>query len=77
MAGKKGHKKRFWSDDEKRSICAQTMATGVSVAQVARRHAMNVNLIHNWLKGSRFAPEPETDEQRWSRKFGPVVKVIA
>ena len=59
MAGKKGQKKRFWSDDEKRSICAQTTVSGVSVAQVARRYAMNANLIHNWLKDPRFAPEPD------------------
>lgn len=39
-------KKRFWSDDEKRSICAQTTVPGVSVAQVARRYALNANLIH-------------------------------
>ena len=56
MAGKKGQKKRFWSDDEKRSICGQTMVPDVSVAQVARRYAMNANLIHNWLKDPRFAP---------------------
>ncbi|WP_299893067.1 transposase [uncultured Ruegeria sp.] len=61
MAGKKGQKKRFWSDDEKRSICGQTTVPGVSVAQVARRHAMNANLIHNWLKDPRFAPEPAID----------------
>jgi len=36
MAVKKGQKKRFWSDDEKRSICMQTTVPGVSVAQVAR-----------------------------------------
>ena len=59
MAGKKGQKKRFWSDDEKRSICAQTTVSGVSVAQVARRYAMNANLIHNWLKDPRFAPGPD------------------
>ena len=34
MAGKKGLKKRIWSDDEKRTICAQTLTPGVSVAQV-------------------------------------------
>lgn len=61
MAGKKGQKKRFWSDDEKRSICAQTTVPGVSVAQVARRYAMNANLIHNWLKDPRFAPVPATE----------------
>ena len=38
MAGKKGQKKRFWSDEEKRRICGQARAPGVSVAQVARRY---------------------------------------
>jgi len=57
MAGKKGQKKRVWSDDEKRSICAQARVSGVSVAQVARRYAMNTNLIHKWLRDPRFASE--------------------
>jgi transposase len=57
MAGKKGQKKRFWSDDEKSSICAQVRAPGVSVAQVARRYSMNANLIHKRLRNPRFAPE--------------------
>ena len=48
MAGKKGQKKRFWSDDEKRSICGQARVSRVSVAQVARRYGMNANLIHKW-----------------------------
>ena len=56
MAGKKGLKKRVWSDDEKRTICAQTLTLGVSVAQVARRYSMNANLIFKWLKDPRFAP---------------------
>lgn len=60
MAGKKGEKKRFWSEDEKRSICSQTRAPGVSVAQVARRYAMNANLIHKWLRDPRFNPVEET-----------------
>ena len=55
MAGKKGQKKRVWSDDEKLSICAQARVPGVSVAQVARRYAMNTNLIHKWLRDPRFA----------------------
>ena len=62
MAGKKGQKKRFWSDEEKVSICAQTCAPGVSVAQVARRYAMNTNLIHKWLRDPKFAPYPEIIE---------------
>ncbi|MCR9110854.1 hypothetical protein [Marivita sp. XM-24bin2] len=49
MAGKKGQKKRVCSDDEKLSICALARVSGVSVAQVAqvaRRYAMNTNLIY-------------------------------
>lgn len=56
MAGKNGQKKRFWADEEKRLICAQALAPGVSVAQVARRYAMNGNLIFKWLKDPRFSP---------------------
>ncbi len=57
MAGNKGQKKRFWSNEEKVSICAQTCAPGVSVAQVARRYAKNTNLIHKWLRDPEFAPD--------------------
>ena len=63
MAGKKGQKKRFWSDEEKVSICAQTCAPGVSVAQVARRYSMNTNLIHKWLRDPKFAPDREIVEE--------------
>ena len=72
MAGKKGQKKRFWSDDEKRSICAQTVVPGVSIAHVARRYSMNANLIHTWLKDPSFAPAPEVDEPTPSMDFIPV-----
>src|SRR4051812_50193282 len=47
---------RRWSAEEKRSICRETRAPGVSVAQVARRHALNANLIFKWLKDRRFGP---------------------
>jgi len=52
-------KRRFWSDDEKRSICLQTLSPGVSVAQVARRYSMNANLVFTWLRDERFAPDVE------------------
>ncbi|MCP4073534.1 MAG: transposase [Hyphomicrobiales bacterium] len=55
--------RRTWSDDEKRSICLQTLVPGVSAAQVARRYAMNANLIFKWLKDPRFqSDEQETEE---------------
>ena len=59
MAGKKGHKRRFWSDEEKLSICRQTRAPGVSVAQVARRYSMNSNLVFTWLRDPRFSSDDD------------------
>lgn len=47
---------RRWSAEEKRSICRESRAPGISVAQVARRHTLNANLIFKWLKDPRFAP---------------------
>ena len=49
--------RRPWSAEEKCSICLQPLAPGVSVAQVARRYAMNANLIFKWLKDPRFEPD--------------------
>jgi transposase len=55
-----------WSAEDKRSICLQTLVPGVSVAQVARRYAMNANLIFKWLKEPRFqSDELETEESRF------------
>ena len=46
-----------------RSICFQTTAPGVSVAQVARRYAMNANMIFKWLRDPRYAPEPGAESE--------------
>ncbi len=51
--------KRLWTDEEKRSICFQTAAPGVSVAQVARRYAVNANMVFKWLRDPRYAPSHE------------------
>ena len=50
--------KRLWTDEEKRSICFQTAAPGVSVAQVAQRYAVNANLIFKWRRDPQYAPDP-------------------
>jgi len=65
-------KKRRWPDDEKRSICLQAMAQGVSVAQVARRYAMNANLIFKWLRDERYAPPIDIVPEAGSPVFLPV-----
>lgn len=70
----KRRKRRKWSDDEKRMICAQTVVPGVSVAQVARRYDLNANQIFNWLKDPKFAPDDHVQEDEAA--FLPV-EVIA
>ena len=47
--------KRLWRREEKRSICTHATAPGVSVAHVARRYAMNANMIFKWLRDPRYA----------------------
>jgi transposase len=47
--------KRLWRREEKRSICAPVAAPGVLVAQVARRYAVNANIIFKWLRDPRYA----------------------
>lgn len=52
-------RRRFWSDDEKRRIVAQTTIPDVSVSQVARRYDVNANLVFKWLHDPRFQPSEE------------------
>jgi transposase len=54
---------RRWNAEEKRAICQQTRAPGVSVAQVARRYALNANLIFKWLRDPRFTPAAAREEE--------------
>ena len=57
-----GRKRRVWSDEEKRAICAQTRVPGVSVSQVARRYNANTNLVFTWLRDPRFALDKAAEE---------------
>ena len=48
--------RRFWSEEEKRRIVAQTWVPGVSVSQVGRRYDVNANLIFKWRRDPRYRP---------------------
>lgn len=54
--------RRFWSDDEKRRIVAQSYAPGVSVSVVARRYDVNANLIFTWRRDPRYKPAADAEE---------------
>jgi transposase len=45
--------RRFWSADEKQKIVAEALAPGASMAEVARRHDVNPNLLFTWRRKAR------------------------
>ena len=51
-----GQVRRFWSDDEKRRIVAQSCAPGISVSVVARRYDVNANPIFTWRRDPCYQP---------------------
>ena len=65
--------RRFWSDEEKRRIVAQSYAPGVSVSQVGRRYDVNANLIFKWRRDPRYRPAADAGE---TSSFLPV-EVVA
>ena len=50
--------RRVWSDAEKRQIVAEAVVPGASVAEIARRHGVNANLVFTWRRAARTAPSP-------------------
>jgi transposase len=58
-------RRQVWSIDRKRQIIADTFEPGASVADVARRHGVNANLLFTWrrqqgaakLAGGREGPQ--------------------
>ena len=47
--------RRSWSDEDKQRIVEESVVPGASVADIARRHGVNANLVFNWRKAARAA----------------------
>jgi transposase len=45
-----GRKRRSWTRDEKRRIVQESLEEGASIAEVARRHEVNANLLFTWRR---------------------------
>ena len=43
-------RRQLWSIDRKRQIIAESFEPGASVAEVARRHGVNANLLFTWRR---------------------------
>ena len=53
--------RRSWSDEDKQRIVDEAVIPGASVADIARRHGVNANLVFNWRKAARAAVVSASD----------------
>lgn len=55
-------KRRSWAMDEKRRIVHESLEEGASIAEVARRHDLNTNLLFTWRR--QFGVVPTAPQER-------------
>ena len=53
--------RRAWSAEEKRRIVAEAIRPGASVAEIARRHGLNANLVFAWRRALQPATTKTAD----------------
>src|SRR5487761_2628253 len=49
-------RRRSWTRDEKRRIVEESLQDGASIAEVARRHELNANLLFTWRRKMSVEP---------------------
>jgi transposase len=54
-----GRKRRSWTPDEKRRIVDESLEDGTSIAEVARRHGLNANLLFTWRRKMGVEPSEQ------------------
>jgi transposase len=54
-------RRRSWTRDEKRRIVEESLQDGASVAEVARRHELNANLLFTWRRKMGVEPSVQND----------------
>ncbi|CAJ0855651.1 hypothetical protein AMST5_04214 [freshwater sediment metagenome] len=52
-------RRRFWTRDEKRRIVDESLEDGASIAEVARRHELNANLLFTWRRKMGVEPSEQ------------------
>ena len=52
-------RRRSWTRDEKRRIVEESFQEGASIAEVARRHELNANLLFTWRRKMGVEPSEQ------------------
>ena len=55
-------RRRSWTRDEKRRIVEESLLEGASIAEVARRHELNANLLFTWRRQQGAAKMADSRE---------------
>ena len=55
-------RRQLWSIDRKRQIVSESLEPGASVADVARRHGVNANLLFTWRRQQGVAKLADSQE---------------
>ena len=54
-------RRRSWTRDEKRRIVDESVQEGASIAEVARRHELNANLLFTWRRKMGVGPSVQNE----------------
>jgi len=60
--------RRNYTDEFKDQVIAICSQPGMSVALVARRHDINSNLLHRWVREREKSTEPRVKSPHWNTK---------
>ncbi len=60
--------RRSWPDDEKQRIVSEALSPGASVADIARQHGVNANLLFNWVRSTRRVSDSQVSSEAASRR---------
>jgi len=55
-------KRRRYTLEFRLSVLKECEAPGSSIAEVARKHQLNANLVHKWRRDHQRSPTPQRDD---------------
>ena len=69
-------RRRDWSDRRKIEIVAETLAAGVNISEIARRHEINPQQLFGWRKRFREQAEALREVSHGAARLQPFAPVL-
>jgi transposase len=71
----RGERRRVWTPEQKREIVAESLAPGLTAAEVARKHGISTGLLYTWRQ--RLLAGPNAVITRAAPRFAEVALAAA